>query len=108
MYGYTGNFAFTAALPETAKILVFILSFIGFGSKAGVFPFHVWLPLCPFRQRPSHISAVMSGVMIKTGIYGIVRIYWVLDLHTPLFGEIVMIAGNGFRDTGRGLCPGTA
>ncbi len=92
MYGYTGNFAFTAALPETAKILVFILSFIGFGSKAGVFPFHVWLPYA-HPAAPSHISAVMSGVMIKTGIYGIVRMYWVLDLHTPLFGEIVMIAG---------------
>jgi hydrogenase-4 component B len=92
MYGYTGSFAFTAALPETAKILVFILSFIGFGSKAGVFPFHVWLPYA-HPAAPSHISAVMSGVMIKTGIYGIVRMYWVLDLHTPLFGEIVMIAG---------------
>ena len=92
MYGYTGSFGFTGALPETATILVFILSFIGFGSKAGVFPFHVWLPHA-HPAAPSHISAVMSGVMIKTGIYGIVRIYWVLDLHTPLFGEIVMIAG---------------
>ena len=81
-----------AALPETAKILVFILSFIGFGSKAGVFPFHVWLPHA-HPAAPSHISAVMSGVMIKTGIYGIVRMYCVLDLHTPLFGEIVLIAG---------------
>lgn len=92
MYGYTGSFEFTAALPETAKILIFILSFIGFGSKAGVFPFHVWLPHA-HPAAPSHISAVMSGVMIKTGIYGIVRMYWVLDLHTPLFGEIVLIAG---------------
>ncbi len=92
MYGYTGSFGFTGALPETAKILVFILCFVGFGSKAGVFPFHVWLPHA-HPAAPSHISAVMSGVMIKTGIYGIVRIYYVLDLHTPLFGEIVLIAG---------------
>ncbi|MBW2219408.1 MAG: hydrogenase [Deltaproteobacteria bacterium] len=94
MYGYTGSFGFAATTvwPETAKILVFILSFIGFGSKAGVFPFHVWLPHA-HPAAPSHISAVMSGVMIKTGIYGIVRMYCLLDLHTPLFGEIVVIAG---------------
>ncbi len=94
IYGYTGSFEFGAmdSLPETAKILVFIFSFIGFGSKAGVFPFHVWLPHA-HPAAPSHISAVMSGVMIKTGIYGIVRMYALLDLHTPLFGNIVLVAG---------------
>ncbi|MBW1940715.1 MAG: hydrogenase [Deltaproteobacteria bacterium] len=94
MYGYTGSFDFTAAaaLPDSAKILVFILFFTGFGSKAGVFPFHVWLPHA-HPAAPSHISAVMSGVMIKTGIYGIVKMYAILGLYTPLFGEIVVIAG---------------
>ena len=94
LYGYTGSFEFTpaATLPDGAKILVFILCFVGFGSKAGVFPFHVWLPHA-HPAAPSHISAVMSGVMIKTGIYGILRLYGLLDLHTPLFGEIVVIAG---------------
>ena len=94
LYGYTGSFEFTpaATLPDGVKILVFILCFIGFGSKAGVFPFHVWLPHA-HPAAPSHISAVMSGVMIKTGIYGIMRLYGLLDLHTPLFGEIVVIAG---------------
>jgi len=94
LYGYTGSFELAAAtnLKDGAKILVFILCFIGFGSKAGVFPFHVWLPHA-HPAAPSHISAVMSGVMIKTGIYGILRLYGLLDLHTPLFGEIVVIAG---------------
>ncbi len=94
LYGYTGSFEFTSAvtLPDGLKILVFIFCFIGFGSKAGVFPFHVWLPHA-HPAAPSHISAVMSGVMIKTGIYGILRLYALLDLHTPLFGEIVVIAG---------------
>ncbi|MCP4688788.1 MAG: hydrogenase, partial [Desulfobacterales bacterium] len=94
MYGYTGGFEFAgaAALPDTAKILIFIFCFIGFGSKAGVFPFHVWLPHA-HPAAPSHISAVMSGVMIKTGIYGILRIYGLLQFNTPLFGEIVVIAG---------------
>ncbi len=94
IYGYTGSFGFGAveSIPETAKILVFIFSFIGFGSKAGVFPFHVWLPHA-HPAAPSHISAVMSGVMIKTGIYGIVKMYTLLNFHTPLFGNIVLIAG---------------
>jgi len=94
LYGYSGSFLFSSGstIPDSAKLLVLILSFIGFGSKAGVFPFHVWLPHA-HPAAPSHISAVMSGVMIKTGIYGIVRLYASLNLHTPLFGEIVLIAG---------------
>jgi hydrogenase-4 component B len=94
IYAYSGKFGFedAAVLPETAKIVVFILAFIGFGSKAGVFPFHVWLPHA-HPVASSHISAVMSGVMIKTGIYGIIRIYGWLDWHTPMFGHFVLIAG---------------
>ncbi|MFH2059728.1 MAG: proton-conducting transporter membrane subunit [Pseudomonadota bacterium] len=94
IYAYTGSFEFSAldSLPDTAKILVFIFAFIGFGSKAGVFPFHVWLPHA-HPAAPSHISAVMSGVMIKTGIYGIIKIYMLLNFHTPIFGSIVLVAG---------------
>ena len=94
IYGHTGSFDFAlmADVPETIKILIFVLCFIGFGSKAGVFPFHVWLPHA-HPAAPSHISAVMSGVMIKTGIYGILRIYSILDFHTPVFGYITLIAG---------------
>jgi hydrogenase-4 component B len=94
IYGHTGSFdlAPMADVPETVKILIFVLAFIGFGSKAGVFPFHVWLPHA-HPAAPSHISAVMSGVMIKTGIYGILRIYTILDFHAPVFGYITLIAG---------------
>ncbi len=94
MYGHAGSFAFAdmSAIPDSVKILAFIFAFIGFGSKAGVFPFHVWLPHA-HPAAPSHISAVMSGVMIKTGIYGILRIYALLDCQRPLLGEIVLIAG---------------
>ena len=94
LYAKTGSFAFASAsgLPFTMKIFIFALAFIGFGSKAGVFPFHVWLPHA-HPAAPSHISAVMSGVMIKTGIYGIVRIYSLLDVHSQAFGAIVLIAG---------------
>jgi len=94
IYGYTGSFGFgnMDSIPETAKIIIFIFAFIGFGSKAGIFPFHVWLPHA-HPAAPSHISAIMSGVMIKTGIYGIIKIYVLLNLHTPLFGNIVIVAG---------------
>jgi len=94
IYAHSGNFGFAdaAALPDTVKIIVFVLAFIGFGSKAGVFPFHVWLPHA-HPAASSHISAVMSGVMIKTGIYGIIRIYMLLDSQATLFGHFVLIAG---------------
>ena len=94
IYAHAGSIGFDAAadLPVTAKILVFVLAFIGFGSKAGVFPFHVWLPHA-HPAASSHISAVMSGVMIKTGIYGILRVYVVLDWPAAFFGDIVLVAG---------------
>jgi formate hydrogenlyase subunit 3/multisubunit Na+/H+ antiporter MnhD subunit len=52
--------------------LIFMLLFVGFGTKAGFVPFHNWLPDA-HPAAPSHVSAIMSGVMIKTGIYGILR-----------------------------------
>jgi len=51
---------------------LFVLALLGFGAKAGFIPLHVWLPEA-HPAAPSHVSAVMSGVMIKTGIYGIMR-----------------------------------
>jgi hydrogenase-4 component B len=95
IYGHTGSFEFSglAAVPDNIKVLIFIFAFIGFGSKAGIFPFHVWLPHA-HPAAPSHISAVMSGVMIKTGIYGIIKIYLLLDFTTALFGTLVLIVGG--------------
>ena len=89
IYSQTGSFDFGAVgLSASLKLLAFTFAFIGFGSKAGVFPFHVWLPHA-HPAAPSHISAVMSGVMIKTGIYGILRMYSILDLHTPAVGTMI-------------------
>ncbi|WP_417014728.1 proton-conducting transporter membrane subunit [Alistipes sp.] len=51
---------------------LFVVFLAGFGMKAGLFPMHVWLPEA-HPAAPSHVSALMSGVMIKTGIYGILR-----------------------------------
>ncbi len=62
----------TFAAPEGMAGGLFLLALIGFGTKAGLFPLHVWLPEA-HPAAPSPVSAVMSGVMIKTGIYGLVR-----------------------------------
>ncbi len=70
----TGSFALepAAALPAGAAGTLFVLALIGFGFKAGFMPLHVWLPGA-HANAPSHVSAVMSGVMLKMGIYGLVR-----------------------------------
>ncbi len=60
-----------ASLAPSAGAL-FLLALVGFGTKAGFMPMHVWLPEA-HPAAPSHVSAVMSGVMIKTGIYGLMR-----------------------------------
>ncbi|MBI5188046.1 MAG: hydrogenase 4 subunit B [Nitrospirae bacterium] len=60
-------------IPENIRHLIFIFSIIGFGTKAGIIPLHTWLPIA-HPAAPSNISSLMSGVMIKTGIYGIIRI----------------------------------
>jgi len=64
--------AIAAARGGAAGGVCFLLAVAGFGTKAGLMPFHVWLPEA-HPAAPSHVSALMSGVMIKTGIYGLMR-----------------------------------
>ena len=82
--GPAGDYAFSAirATQHTpyATALVLILMLLGAGSKAGLVPLHVWLPLA-HPAAPSHVSALMSGVMTKVAIYGFVRV--VFDLLGP-------------------------
>ncbi|MCX5880850.1 MAG: proton-conducting transporter membrane subunit [Deltaproteobacteria bacterium] len=74
--------------------LAFLLSVIGFGTKAGFMPFHVWLPEA-HPAAPSHVSAVMSGVMIKTGIYGLLRALTFLGRPEPWWGWLLIAIGLG-------------
>ena len=62
--------------------LIFVLALIGFGAKAGFVPFHVWLPEA-HPAAPSHVSALMSGVMIKMGLYGMLRVLTFLGRRLP-------------------------
>jgi hydrogenase-4 component B len=72
--------------------VVFILSLVGFGTKAGIVPLHVWLPEA-HPAAPSHVSALMSGVMIKTGIYGILRILTFLGAPQVWWGWTLVVVG---------------
>ena len=91
----SGNFTDLAVCFSCGKTLpMFILFLLGFGMKAGLFPMHIWLPEA-HPAAPSHVSAIMSGVMIKTGVYGIIRTLWYVvepqELHT--IGLIILAAG---------------
>ena len=66
------SMALHPALPAGSAVTLFALAAIGFGCKAGAWPFHVWLPAA-HPVAPSHVSALMSGIVIKTGIYGLLR-----------------------------------
>jgi hydrogenase-4 component B len=77
MANSTGSFDFESfrnnAFAKPVASTVFVLAFLGFGCKAGMFPFHSWLPQA-HPAAPSNVSALMSGGMIKIGIFGIIKV----------------------------------
>ncbi|GAB1235365.1 hydrogenase 4 subunit B [Ferrigenium sp. UT5] len=79
--GLTFDAMRAAPLTPLWATLAFAFTFLGFGTKAGMVPLHVWLPDA-HPVAPSHISALMSGAMLKMGIYGIVRVSF------DLIGEV--------------------
>ncbi len=85
------NFADFISSDTHLKDIIFLLLFVGFGTKAGFMPFHNWLPDA-HPAAPSHISGIMSGVMIKTGIYGILRTIMITGIpsKTITFGVLVI------------------
>ena len=96
--GGAGSYAFDAlrgaALDPTKAGILFGLALIGAGSKAGLFPLHVWLPPA-HSAAPSHVSALMSGIMTKVALYGLVRILF--DLMGPppwWWGVVVLVVGG--------------
>lgn len=98
LYNVTGSANFAAVVDYfkmEAPLPLFVVLFIGFGMKAGIFPMHIWLPEA-HPAAPSHVSAIMSGVMIKTGVYGIMRLMQAIDNNTELLydiGLIVLLSG---------------
>jgi hydrogenase-4 component B len=96
---FGGGFAFTAMggadLSPTWATIAFGLAFVGFGMKAGLVPLHAWLPEA-HPAAPSHISALMSAVMLKVAVYGFVRVVFDL-IGTPhwSWGLVLIIIGGG-------------
>ena len=86
------SFSQAALLPSAGKNLLFLLALIGFGSKAGFIPLHIWLPEA-HPAAPSHVSALMSGVMIKTGIYGLLRTLFFLGNPEWWWGWTLLLIG---------------
>ncbi len=80
-------------LPANARNAIFLLAFIGFGTKAGIVPLHLWLPKA-HPIAPSPVSALMSGVMLKTAIYGFVRLVFdIMGGGPSWWGYLVLAAG---------------
>jgi len=96
----SGSFSFDAfrhpeqPLSDGMKTMAFVLALVGFGTKAGIVPLHVLLPYA-HPAAPSHISALMSGVMIKTAIYALLRVYFdFFGGHFPWWwGFVVLVIG---------------
>jgi hydrogenase-4 component B len=95
---FSGSFSFATILsgqvvPEPVRNTMFALFLVGFGVKAGVIPLHVWLPEA-HPSAPANISALLSAVVIKAGIYGIMRVC-AFGLGTPTltWGVIIITAG---------------
>jgi len=104
MLGFFGLYANTCAdtcsfiiqpltsAPQNLS-LIFISLFIGFSIKAGVVPFHKWLPYA-HPAAPSSISAMMSGVMIKVAIYGLIRFTYTVLPKEDWWGILILVAGT--------------
>ena len=93
VYFATGSFDFGATgrfFGENRNIWLFLFFFGGFGIKAGFIPLHTWLPHA-HPAAPSHISGVMSGVIVKLGIYGILRMALMLENDLVLIGASLLV-----------------
>ncbi len=85
---------------------LFILFLAGFGMKAGIVPLHIWLPEA-HSAAPTHISAIMSGVMIKTGIFGIIRVLTIF-IDKPTYEMAYTLIAIGLLSALYGILSSTA
>jgi formate hydrogenlyase subunit 3/multisubunit Na+/H+ antiporter MnhD subunit len=81
-----------ATLGAPAAAVILALALVGFGIKAGALPFHFWLPAA-HSAAPSHVSAIMSGIVIKMGIYGLLRVLLLAGPAPAAWGWIVLGLG---------------
>jgi hydrogenase-4 component B len=104
--GQTGSFVFPAAhsltLVGPLAVVLLLAALIGFGAKAGIMPLHIWLPGA-HANAPSHVSALMSGIMLKVGLYGILRTVSFFHELPVWFGWLVLLLGVVSAVTGIAL-----
>ena len=91
---HTFDFPALASIDASTPLAtaIFCLGLFGFGVKAGIMPLHIWLPGA-HAAAPSHVSALMSGVMIKMGIYGLVRMTSFFSHVPPWWGWTILALG---------------
>lgn len=89
-YDFNAITAYTASLPESASLMLYGCFFIAFAIKAGFVPFHTWLPYA-HPSAPAHVSGMMSGVIIKIGIFGILRMLLVIRTDYYTLGFVILI-----------------
>jgi formate hydrogenlyase subunit 3/multisubunit Na+/H+ antiporter MnhD subunit len=89
-YDFQAITAYSASIPQAASLLLFGCFFIAFALKAGFVPFHTWLPYA-HPAAPSHVSGMMSGVIIKIGIFGILRMLLVIKTDFVTAGYLILI-----------------
>jgi hydrogenase-4 component B len=96
LHAATGSYVLAplaaAELTPRAATAIFVLSLLGFGIKAGIMPLHIWLP-SSHAIAPSHVSAIMSGLIIKMGVYGIARVTSLVPDPPAAWGGIVLALG---------------
>ncbi|MCQ2203952.1 MAG: hypothetical protein MJZ15_05880 [Bacteroidales bacterium] len=92
LLNFDGIRSFLAQASEMQTFVFMMMLVAGFGFKAGIIPFHSWLPHA-HPSAPSHVSAVMSGVIVKAGIYGIVRFASMMSVGQTTVGVTVLILG---------------
>jgi len=95
-HAITGSFELRALAPQEAGLgllsVLLVLTLVGFGVKGGIMPLHFWLPAA-HANSPSHISALLSGVMLKIGIYGIIRFIGFLPNPPVMWGILILALG---------------
>ncbi|MBN2513709.1 MAG: hypothetical protein JXB18_12295 [Sedimentisphaerales bacterium] len=92
----TGSYTLTPVAHDAISLpvmnIMFLMALVGFGLKAGLMPLHFWLPGA-HANAPSHVSAMLSGVVLKMGIYGLVRFLWLLSDPPAVWGGLILLLG---------------
>lgn len=88
-YDFSAITAFTESSNGADSLVLFLFFFVGFAIKAGFVPFHTWLPYA-HPAAPAHISGIMSGVIIKIGIFGILRMVTIINTNYVTIGYFIL------------------